>query len=74
MPFVWGRMAVCLNLWSYKPYKGEKSPLTHWSEEGLSSNPVGRVEMGDAVSLKVSLRAGCMLVLGVVVSMHVTLA
>jgi hypothetical protein len=74
MPFVWGRMAVCLNMWSYKPLQGEKNPLTHWSDKGLRSNPVGRVEMGEAVGVRVSLGGGWMLPLGLVVSTCAILA
>lgn len=66
MPFVWGPMAVCLNMWSHEPVKGEQNPLTGWSQRGLKGNPVGRVEMGDASGLRVTRRVREILALGLV--------
>ncbi len=74
MPFIWGQMAVCLNMWSHEPLEGEKSPLTGWSGRGLKSNPVGKVEMGDAIGLRVSRGFGGMVAVGLVLNICAMLA
>lgn len=48
VPFVWDRMAVCLGVWKHQPVKGERSPLTGWTEKGFAWLPIGRVPMGAA--------------------------
>lgn len=71
MPFIWGRMAVCLNIWSHKPIEGEKNPSTNWTESGLAGNPVAKVYMGHAIGLKLFSWNVGILILWVTVSIIV---
>lgn len=51
IPFTWGRLAVCLTVWRHRPVRGEGSPLTNWTSQGIHYAPVGSVNMGAAGSV-----------------------
>jgi hypothetical protein len=50
MPFTWGRMAICLSVWTHRTVRGEMNPLMNWTEGGTRSLPIGNVQMGRAAA------------------------
>ena len=56
IPFIWGPMAVCLDVWKHRAVGAEGNPLTGWDVDGeIHGGLLSRVEMSGAESRRLSL-------------------